>query len=141
MTAGGSAQVMVTPPGTQFAVGAGPYVVPVSITNVNRATTLSLTVTFGAAAVRVRSVQEGSFMRQGGSNVAFAQQVDPAGGRIDLTLSRTGDTVGATGSGVLATLIFEAVAPGAVTFTPSGVASGPGGPIPLQFSPATITVR
>jgi general secretion pathway protein D len=135
------AQVIVTPPGTVFSVGGGPYTVPISITNVNRASTLSLTVTFNAGAVRVRSVQEGSFMRQGGSAVAFAQQVDPAGGRIDITLSRTGDTVGATGAGVLATLIFEAVSPGAVTFTPSGVASGPGGTIPLQFSPATVTVR
>ena len=135
------AQVTVTPPGGQFTVGGGPYTVPVSISNVNRATTVSLTVTFNAAAVRVRSVQEGSFMRQGGSTVAFAQQVDPASGRIDVTLSRTGDTVGATGSGILASLIFEAVAPGSVTFTPSGVASGPGGAIPLQFAPATVTVK
>ena len=136
-----SAQVAVTPPGTQFSVGGGPYTVPISITNVNRVTTVSLSLTFNPAAVRVRSVQEGSFMRQGGSQVAFAQQVDPATGRIDITLSRTGDTVGATGSGVLASLIFDAVAPGAVTFAPSGVASGPGGAIGLQFSPATVTVK
>ncbi len=80
-------------------------------------------------------------MRQGGSQVAFAQQVDPAAGRIDITLSRTGDTVGATGAGVLASLIFEALAPGSATFAPSGVASGPGGSIALQFVPATVTVK
>jgi general secretion pathway protein D len=133
--------VAVTPPGTQFAVGGGPYTVPISVSNATRVTTLSLTLTFNAATVRVRTVQEGSFMRQGGAQVAFAQQVDPATGRIDITLSRTGDTVGATGSGILASLIFEAIAPGSATFTPSGVASGPTGAIALQFSPATVTVK
>ena len=88
---------------------------------------MSLTLAFNPQAVRVRSVQEGSFMRQGGSAVAFAQQVDSAAGRVDITLSRTGDTIGASGTGLLAAIIFEAVAPGSVTFTPSGVASGPGG--------------
>jgi hypothetical protein len=80
-------------------------------------------------------------MRQGGTTVAFAQQVDSAAGRIDITLSRTGDMVGASGAGVLASLIFEAIAPGSATFAPSGVASGPGGAITLQFSPATVTVK
>jgi general secretion pathway protein D len=136
-----AALVAVTPPGAQFTVGGGPYVVPVSINNVNRLTTVSLTVTFNGSAVRVRTVQEGSFMRQGGAQVAFAQQVDPAAGRIDITLSRTGDTVGATGSGILASLIFEPVAAGTVVFAPSGVASGPAGSIALSFSPATVTVK
>jgi general secretion pathway protein D len=140
-TAPAGAQVLVTPSGTQFTVGGGPYTVPISINNVTRLSTVSLSLTFNPSAVRVRSVQEGSFMRQGGATVAFAQQVDPAAGRIDITLSRSGDTVGASGSGILASLIFEAVAPGAVTFTPSGVASGPGGAVTLQFSPATVTVR
>jgi hypothetical protein len=67
--------------------------------------------------------------------------VDPASGRIDITISRTGDLVGASGSGLLATLLFDAIAPGSVTFTPSGVASGPGGAVALQFAPATIVVR
>jgi general secretion pathway protein D len=98
-------------------------------------------LTFNPAVVRVRSVQEGSFMRQGGANVAFAQQVDPAAGRIDITLSRSGDTVGASGSGVLAAVLFEAVGPGSSSFVPSGVATGPGGAIGLQFSSTTVTVR
>jgi general secretion pathway protein D len=139
--AAGMAVVAVTPSGTQFNVGGGPYTVPISITNVSGLSTVSLTVTFNPAVVRVRSVQEGSFMRQGGAEVAFAQQVDSAAGRIDFTLTRTGDTVGAAGSGILASVLFDAVASGAVTFAPSGVASGPGGGVSLQFAPATVTVK
>jgi hypothetical protein len=122
-------------------VGGGPFTLPITVSDISRAATISLSISYNPQAVRVRSVQEGSFMRQGGGAVAFAQQVDSAAGRVDVTLSRTGDTVGASGSGLLAAVIFEAVAPGSVTFTPSGVASGPGGGVPLQFVPATVTVK
>jgi general secretion pathway protein D len=135
------AQIVVTPPGSEWRVGGGPFTLPVTVADISRASTVSLSISFNPQTVRVRSVQEGSFMRQGGAQVAFAQQVDGASGRVDLTLSRTGDTVGASGSGLLAAVIFEAVAPGSVTFTPSGVASGPGGGVALQFVPATVTVK
>ena len=51
-------------------------------------------------------------MRQGGVAVAFAQQVDPAAGRIDITLTRTTDVTGASGAGLLAALLLEPVAAG-----------------------------
>jgi type II secretory pathway component GspD/PulD (secretin) len=127
--------------GTEFRVGPTPYTVPISVSNINRVTTVSLSITYNPAALRVRTVSEGSFMRQGNVQVAFAQQVDPAAGRVDLTLTRTSDTVGASGSGILAALVFEAVAPGSATLSPSGVASGPGGSVPVAFQPVTITVR
>jgi general secretion pathway protein D len=135
------AQVLVTPPGTEFRVGGGPYTVPLTVNNASRISTITLTLTYDPAILRVRGVQEGSFMRQGGISVAFAQQVDSASGRVDITLSRTGDVVGATGSGLLAAVTFEALAPGSATFTPAGVATGPAGSIPLQLVPATVTVR
>ena len=89
---GGVAQVVVTAPGTEFRVGGGPYTVPISVTSGPRMSTVSLTVTFSPQQLRVRSVQEGSFMRQGGVNASFSQQVDAAGGRIDMTLTRGADS-------------------------------------------------
>ena len=106
-----------------------------------RVTTITLTVTYNPTALKIRSLQEGSFMRTGVPGTAFAHQEDNAAGRIDLTISRSGDIVGATGGGTLAALVFDAVAAGTVNFRVSGVASGPGGSIPLQFTPATVTVR
>jgi hypothetical protein len=90
----------------------------------------------------VRAVQEGSFMRQGGVMVGFTQQVDAAAGRIDITLSRVADTTGAAGGGPVASVLFDAVAPGTVTLMPAGVASAPGfARLVLQFSPGTMTIK
>ena len=55
-------------------------------------------------------MQEGSFMRAGGVNVAFTQQV--SGNRVDITLARAADATGASGTGLLAAILFDAIAPG-----------------------------
>jgi hypothetical protein len=139
-TAGfGLAQILLSPPAT-FRVGGGPYTVPISVTNASRLSTITLTVTFDPAMLRVRAVQEGSFMRSGGASAAFTQQVSP--GRIDITVVRASDSTGATGTGLLAAMLFDAISPGTATLTVSGAASGPGGtPMGLQFRPATVTVQ
>jgi type II secretory pathway component GspD/PulD (secretin) len=134
-------QIVIAVPGTEWRVGQGPYTVALSGVNLGRVSTISLTLTYNPAAVKIRSLQEGSFMRAGVPGTAFAHQEDQAAGRLDLTITRTGDVVGATGSGTIAAVIFEAVAPGSVTLRASGVASGPGGAVPLQFTPAVVTVK
>jgi general secretion pathway protein D len=82
-----AAQVLLTPPGTEFRVGGGPYTVPVSIANASRVSTVSVTITFNPAVLRVRSVQEGSFMRTGGANAAFTQQARASSPRCSSTPS------------------------------------------------------
>jgi hypothetical protein len=85
-------------------------------------------------------VQEGSFMRTGGVNVSFAQQV--GNGRVDITLSRGADATGAGGTGLLAAILFDPIAPGSATLSVSGSATGPGGtPMGLQFRPVTVTIQ
>jgi general secretion pathway protein D len=138
----GPAQLIVTPPGTEFRVGGGPYTVPISINGVSRLSTITLTLTFSPSVVRARTVQEGSFMRQGGASPAFTPRTDPGAGRVDVVIARTSDATGASGSGLLAAVLFEAVAAGNVTFTLSGTATTPeGNVIPLSVSPVTVTVR
>lgn len=138
----GTAQVLLSTPGTEFRLGGGPYTVPISISNASRVSTVSLTLSYNPAVLRVRTVQEGSFLRQGGVAVAFTQQVDPASGRIDIALTRTGDETGAAGSGLLSAILFEPVAAGAATLSLSGVATTPQGTaVPLAFTPVTVTVR
>jgi general secretion pathway protein D len=136
----GLAQVLVTPPGTPLRVGGGPYTVPVSIMNVSRLSTVTITVTFDPALLRVRTVQEGGFMRSGGVSAVFTQQSGP--GRVDMTITRSADATGASGTGLLGAILFDAVAPGTSTLTMSGVATGPGGtPMGLQFRPVTVTIQ
>jgi hypothetical protein len=141
--ANAGAQIVVTPPGPEFRVGGGPYTVAVSATNASRLSGLSLTITFNPAAVRVRAVQEGSFMRAGGVQATFTQMVDAATGRIDIAVVRTGDATGVAGTGLLAAILFDAVGGGAANLSATGTATAPGGtPASLQLTPiSAVTVR
>jgi type II secretory pathway component GspD/PulD (secretin) len=136
------AQVIITVPGTAFQIAGGPYTVPVSINNASRVSVMTLTVTFNPNVLRVRTVQDGTFMRQGGVGASFTPRIDAATGRVDIAITRTGDQVGASGAGLLAALLFDAVGPGSSMIQVTGVATTPeGAPLPLQVSPVTVTVR
>jgi general secretion pathway protein D len=136
------AQVIITPPGTEFRIAGGPYTVPVSINNASRVSMITLTVTYNPNVLRVRTAQDGTFMRQGGVSATFTPRIDASGGRVDIAIARTADQTGASGAGLLAALLFDAVGPGGSMIQVSGIANTPeGGPIPLTFSPVTVTVR
>ena len=136
------AQVIVTVPGTVFQIAGGPYTVPLSINNAARVSVVSLSITYNPNVLRVRTVQDGTFMRQGGVGASFTPRIDAAAGRVDIAITRTGDQVGASGAGLLAALLVDAVGPGGSLIQVSGVANTPEGtPVPIQFSPVTVTVR
>jgi type II secretory pathway component GspD/PulD (secretin) len=136
----GMAQVIISPPATALRVGQGPYNIPISITGAQRLSTVTLTMVFDPTKLRVRTVQEGSFLRAGGANVTFSQQVGR--GRIDITIVRGPDVTGASGTGLLAAVLFDAIAPGDVQLIVSGSATGPGGTaMGLQFRPVTVTIQ
>ena len=137
------AQIIVTPPGGDFRVGGGPYTVALSATNASRLSGLSLTLTYNPAALRVRAVQEGSFMRAGGAQATFTQMVDASTGRVDIAIVRTGDATGVAGTGLLSAIVFDAVGGGAANLALTGTATAPGGtPASLQFTAVpAVTVR
>jgi general secretion pathway protein D len=136
----GSTQVIITPPGTALRVGGGPYTIPLSVTNAPGLSTITLTLIYDPARLRVRSVQEGSFMRSGGADATFTQQVAP--GRVDMTIVRAPGAIGAAGTGLLAAILVDPVSPGASTLILSGSATGPGGAgMGLQFRPVAVTVQ
>src|SRR5437660_366425 len=121
------AQISVFPPGTEFRVAGGPYTVPVSINNASRVSVITLTITYNPNVLRVRTVQDGTFMRQGGGTAWFTPKIDAAAGRVDIAIARAGDQIGASGTGLLAALLFDAVAPGGSIITVAGVANAPDG--------------
>jgi general secretion pathway protein D len=136
----GVAQVIISPPPGALRVGQGPYNVPISVTGAQRLSTVTLTLTFDNRFLRVRTIQEGSFLRSGGANVTFTQQVN--GNRIDITISRGADATGVSGTGLLAAILFDAIAPGTGTMSLSGTATGPGNTaMGLQFRPVMVTVQ
>ena len=72
--------------------------------------------------------------------MTFTQQAN--NGRIDITISRGADATGVSGTGLLAAVLFDAIAPGQVTLAVSGSATGPGNtPMGLQFRPVTLNVQ
>jgi general secretion pathway protein D len=136
-----AARVTVSPP-SEMRVGSGPYTVPVSISGASRLSALTISITFNPALLRVRSVSEGTFMRQGGVTPTFTQQVDSGAGRIDIAIVRPGDQVGASAAGLLAAILLEPVAAGTGTLTVSGSGTlAGGGTASLQFSPVGVVVR
>lgn len=136
----GAAQIVITPPSTPIRVGGGPYTVPISVVNAARMSSVALTLTYDSTLLKVRSVSEGGFMRSGGSNAVFAHQV--AFGRVDIMVTRSADSVGATGTGLLGAVLFDAVAPGTSQLTLSGTATGPGGTaMGLQFRPLSVPIE
>ncbi|PYR71466.1 MAG: hypothetical protein DMF86_25845, partial [Acidobacteria bacterium] len=83
------------------------------------------------------------FMRQGGVTASFTPKIDAAAGRVDIAIARAGDQIGASGTGLLAALLFDAVAPGGSIITVAGVANAPdGSAVQVAFAPpVTVTVR
>ena len=137
-----SIRIAAAVPTGPMTVAGGPYTVPINIAGASRVSTATLALRYNPKVLRVRLVQEGTFMRQGGATVTFAQQVDGSGGRIDITLVRTGDTTGAAGAGMLAAIVFDVVGSGDSVLGLGGIVSLVGGsPAPVQFAPATVTVK
>jgi type II secretory pathway component GspD/PulD (secretin) len=136
------AQVVVGAPTAPMQVAGGPYTVPFAIAGASKISTISLSITFNPKVLRVRLPQEGDFMRKGGAKVTFTYKVDEAVGRVDVTVTRASDTTGASGDGVVLGVIFDAIGVGASPVGVAGVATAPGGAlVPLQFMPATVTVK
>jgi general secretion pathway protein D len=140
--AGGGGRITLAAP-AEMRVGSGPYTVPVSISGASRLSTLSLSITYNPSIVRMRSVQEGTFMRQGGIVASFTSQNDSAAGRVDIVITRPNDQTGAVGSGLLAAILFEPIAAGMATVNVTGVGTvaGSGAGAALQFAPVSITVK
>jgi type II secretory pathway component HofQ len=136
---GSEAQIRLMPGATEVRVGPNALAVPIAIAG-TRLSSLTLTVTYNPAVLRVRAVQEATFMRSAGGAVAFTEDhANP--GRIDIVVLRPGDTTGANGTGTVAFLLFDTIATGPANLTITGTATAPGGAaLPVQFPPTQAVV-
>ena len=101
------------------AFGNGALAVPIVVTDVARLSSTTLTITYNPAVLRVAAVQQGNFMSRPGGAVAFTED-HARPGRIDVVLLRTNDVTGASGSGPLAYVLFDAITAGPTNFTITG---------------------
>jgi general secretion pathway protein D len=136
------AQVVVSAPTAAMQVGGPAYTVPVTITGVQQVGTVTLTLTYNPAVLKAESVNQGTFMQQGGLTTTFAPKIDAVAGRIDIPISRPAGANGASGTGLLAAISFQAVAAGSSTVAVSGVVlTADGKPVTVQMVPASVTVK
>jgi general secretion pathway protein D len=125
-----------------IAAGSGPYTVPLQISGVSNVGTLSLSISYNPAVLQALRVDAGTFMTQGGVTATFVPNINQAAGRIDIAISRPTGQSGASGTGLIASITFQAAAAGSATIAISGVATAPtGATVPLQFTPANVIVK
>lgn len=135
-------QIVVSPPSAPMQAGGPAYLVPLTITNVQQLGTVTVTVTYDPKVLKAQAVNQGTFMQQGGITTTFAPKIDAAAGRIDIPISRPSSASGASGTGLLAAVSFQAVAPGSTTIAVSSVAlTADGKAVPVQGVPATVIVK
>jgi hypothetical protein len=137
------AQILITVPAAEMQAGGQPYTVPVSVTGVSQLGALTLTITYDPKVLKATNVSMGPFMSQGGITPTFVPKIDTATGRIDIAISRGGTNPGASGTNMLAGIMFQAVGPGSSSITVTGTALTPSGQvIPIQMPPAgKVTVK
>jgi len=150
VTAGGATPATPPPTGqpqfsvgvgsTEFTTTGGPYSVPIMASNVTGLAAASITIEYNPAVLRATVVNQGTFMQVPGTRATFGPNIDNAKGRIDIALA-TNERVGVTGSGPLAAIMFEVVAPGTSPITISGTAATSTGTVQVQWTPASVTVR
>jgi general secretion pathway protein D len=122
--------------------GGGPYAVPIQVSGIKDVSTLSLTITYDPSVLATPTVTQGSFMMQGGISPTFVPKVDTMAGRIDLVFSRPAGQSGASGTGLVGAVAFTGGKPGSAEIAVTGVAtSSQGESIPVQFTPARVTVK
>jgi general secretion pathway protein D len=124
-----------------FSMSGGPYPVSIQATDVPQMSAVSLSITYNPAVVRAVAVNQGTLMQQGGVTPTFVPKIDNNAGRIDISISRPADVSGAAGTGMLAAIMFEPVAPGTAQVTVTGTAASTAGPIPVTNVPGTVTVK
>ena len=136
------AQVIVSAPTAAMQVGGPAYTVPVTITGVQQVGTVTLTLTYNPGVLKAVSVNQGTFLQQGGLTTTFAPKIDATAGRIDIAISRPAGANGASGTGLLAAISFQALAAGSSTVAVSGVVlTADGTPVTIQMVPANVTVK
>ena len=135
------ALLTVTPPG-QMQVGSGPYTMPIQIADANQLGTITLTISYNPAVLKARTVTEGAFMRNGGISTTFTPKIDEAAGRVQITIARPAGVAGVSGTGLIGSLVFDAVSAGQANMAITGTATNATGQImSMQILPPQIIVR
>jgi len=121
----------------------GKLTVAVPIENAQDASAASFTLLFNQKALKLLAVQDGGFLSQGGKASSLTPAIDNDTGKVTISLTRPAGSSGVSGSGVLASLQFEAIGPGVATiaFSQASVADASQTPLPTSSTGTQVTVK
>jgi general secretion pathway protein D len=138
----GNAIVRFLPPQME-ANPQGMLTVALIIENATEVSSAPLQVTFDPKVVKLNDAGRGDFFSSDGQIPLFTKNIQNDTGAAAMNLNRLPNTPGVSGSGVLATLIFQAVAKGSTTVTvPNLTVRNAQGQVVFSGSPQmTITVK
>ncbi|MCU1236526.1 MAG: type and secretion system protein, partial [Candidatus Solibacter sp.] len=113
------------------------------IENANDVASAPLQVSFDPKVVKLNDVGRGDFFTSDGQIPVFTKNIQNDAGAAAVNLNRLPGTPGASGSGVLANFIFQAVAKGTTTVTiPNLTVRNSQGQVVFSGSPQmTINVK
>jgi general secretion pathway protein D len=112
----GNAVVRFLPPQMESSPQ-GMLTVALIIENATEVSSAPLQVTFDPKVVKLNDAGRGDFFSSDGQTPLFTKNIQNDAGAAAMNLSRLPNTPGVSGSGVLATLVFQAVAKGSATVT------------------------
>jgi general secretion pathway protein D len=138
----GNAVVRFLPPHAETSPQ-GMLTVALIIENATEVSSAPLQVTFDPKVVKLNDAGRGDFFSSDGQIPLFTKNIQNDAGAAAMNLNRLPNTPGVSGSGVLATLIFQAVAKGSTTVTvPNLTVRNAQGQVVFSGSPQmTINVK
>jgi len=111
---GGSASVHFLPPVQNTTVGSS-MTVALIIENGTDVVSSPLTIQYDPKVVKLNDLGKGDFFSSDGQIPVFTKNIQNDAGMAAVTLNRMPGSAGVSGSGVLVTMVFQAVAPGTTT--------------------------
>lgn len=134
----GNAVVRFLPPQIDTAVQ-GSITVALIIENATDAAAAPIQVQYDPKIVRLNDVGRGDFFASDNQTPVFTKNIQNDNGMASVNLNRLPGTPGASGSGVLVTLIFQGVAQGSTTVTvPNFTVRGTQGQVVAAGSPQIV---
>ena len=119
------------------------FQVDIAVQNARNIHSVPLQLHYNPKQIKIMNILHGGFLSQDGQAVAVVQRVDEAAGMATITLTRPPGTPGVSGSGTLASISFQAAAPGdsGMMLMRTAARTAAGQPVQMDGTQARVTVR